>query len=238
MSLMYKVNGRAVRTWHVFKGCNFDCSYCVQRDQAKRQKHRCLDCYNFVPHLHPERLHEKFHAGEVVFVAPAGDISFMLREAYQIDILNTIRKYPDTTFLLQTKDPRYYLKLLHLGPLPTNVLIGTTIETNRVIVGNRPYSYYSKAPYPDERFKLMKAFSLRKYITIEPILDFDPNILLKWVAEIKPEFVYVGYANPLWKAKKLQLPEPSLEKTKTLTVMLGGITEVRVKTLRKAWWEQ
>ena len=238
MSLMYKVNGRPVRTWHVFKGCDFGCLYCVQRDQAKRQKHRCSDCYNFVPHLHPERLHEKFHAGEVVFVAAAGDISFMLREADQIDILNTIRKCPDTTFLLQTKDPRYYLKLLHLGPLPTNVLIGTTIETNRVIVGNQPYSYYSKAPYPDERFKLMKLFSLREYITIEPIMAFDMDVLLRWVKEIAPEFVYVGYLNPLWKAKKLKFPEPSLDMVESLIAELSEITEVRVKTLRKGWCEQ
>ena len=239
MSLMYEVEGKSVRTWNVFKGCKFNCVYCVQREQAKRQEHRCEKCYNYEPHLHPERLNEKFKEGETVFVAAAGDISFMLKKREQIEILNTIRKYSDTTFLLQTKDPRYYLKLLHWGSFPENIVIGTTIETNRVIIGKQPYSLYSKAPYPDERFRLMRTYTnLRKYITIEPIMDFDLDILVEWVKEIAPEFVYVGYLNPLWKAKKLRIPEPPLEKTEELINELKKFTEVRLKTIRKGWDEK
>jgi len=234
---MYEVNGKRVRTWNVFKGCRYDCNYCVQREQAKRQKHRCEKCYNYEPHIHSERLNEKFKAGETVFVAAAGDISFMLKKGEQIDILNAIRKYGDTTFLLQTKDPRYYLKLLHWGSLPTNIVIGTTIETNRGIIGKQPYSYYSKAPYPDERIRWMQRFNQPKFITIEPIFDFDAVVLLAWIKQIAPEFVYVGYLNPLWKAKKLQLPEPPLEKVNELCGELAKFTEVRLKSMRKGWEE-
>ena len=243
-SRMYEVNGKRVRTWNVFKGCEFDCLYCVQRDQAKRQKHRCEKCYSYEPHLHPERLNEKFKSGETVFVASAGDISFMLNKGEQIDILNVIRKYSDTTFLLQTKDPRYYLKLLHWGSFPENIVIGTTIETNRAIMGKvlfsyQPYSHYSKAPYPDERFRWMRHYTnLRKYITMEPIMDFDLDVMVMWIKEIAPEFVYVGYTNPVGKAKKLQLPEPPLEKVKELCWQLAKFTEVRLKTMRKGWNEE
>ena len=239
MSRMYEVNGKRVRTWNVFKGCLFNCVYCVQREQAKRQKHRCELCYRYKPHLHPKRLNEKFKAGETVFVAAAGDISFMLNKGEQIDLLNIIRKYSDTTFLLQTKDPRYYLKLLHWRSFPKNIVIGTTIETNRVIIGKQPYSHYSKAPYPDERFKCMGIYTnLRKYITIEPIMDFDLDVMVAWIKAIAPEFVYVGYLNPVGKAKKLQLLEPSLDKTIKLCKELEKFTEVRLKTLRKGWQEE
>ena len=228
MSLMYEVDGTRVRTWNVFKGCNFGCLYCVQRDQAKRQEHRCSDCYNFVPHPHSERLHEKFHAGETVFVAAAGDISFATRDQWD-DIMAVIKDNPKTTFILQSKNPQCFLREISY---PDNVVLGTTIETNR-----DTYEY-SRAPAPIYRYEAMLDIEHREYVTIEPILDFDLNILLKWVAEIKPEFVYVGYANPLWKAKKLKLPEPSLEDTELLIAKLSGITEVRVKTLRKGWCEQ
>ena len=237
-SRMYEVNGTRVRTWNPFVGCKFNCSYCYAPEIYKRFS-RCEQCKAFIPHFHPERLQQKFKAGETVFVCSMGDISFMLNKGEQIDILNVIRKYSDTTFLLQTKDPRYYLKLLHWGSFPENIVIGTTIETNRVIIGKQPYSHYSKAPYPDERFKCMGVYvNLWKYITIEPIMEFDLNILVKWMKVIAPEFVYVGYLNPLWKAKKLELPEPPLQKTRKLIEELKKFTEVRLKTIRKAWNEE
>ena len=235
---MYELEGKRISTFNPFVGCLHDCSYCYARGQAKRRKHTCENCYRFLPHPHSERINQKFKAGETVFVCSMGDISFMLKKEEQIDILNVIRKYSDTTFLLQTKDPRYYLKLLHWGPLPDNIVIGTTIETNRVIIGKQQYSHYSKAPYPDERFKLMRAHNLRKYIAFEPIFDFDLDVLLQWTKDIAPEFVYIGYLNPVGKAKRLQIPEPPLEKTEELINKLKTFTEVRLKTMRKPWWER
>ncbi|RLG05024.1 MAG: hypothetical protein DRN65_07395, partial [Thaumarchaeota archaeon] len=49
---------------------------------------------------------------------------------------------------------------------------------------------------------------------------------------VKPIFVYVGYDNYGHK-----LPEPTLDKTKQLIAKLSEFTEVRYKTLRKAWYE-
>lgn len=38
------------KTWSPFKGCKFDCIYCVPsfQKQAKRQMHNCMDCYNYM----------------------------------------------------------------------------------------------------------------------------------------------------------------------------------------------
>lgn len=46
--------------WNPWAGCNFGCIYCKTsfQKQAKRQKHRCLDCYNYALHAHPERLNK------------------------------------------------------------------------------------------------------------------------------------------------------------------------------------
>lgn len=232
-SRMYEVNGKRVRTWNVFKGCRFGCNYCIQRDQAKRQKHRCELCYQYKPHLHPERLNEKFKAGETVFVAAAGDISFASDEEFEL-ILNTIEKYPKTTFMLQSKDPRCFL---HHEYLTDNVIIGTTIETTE------DTKTISKAPRPIDRvIKMLEANNPRRdlperYIAIEPIMEFDLVKMVAWIQDIKPKFVYAGYLNPVGKAKKLQIPEPSLEKTIRLCKELDMFTEVRLKTMRKAHYE-
>lgn len=223
---MYEVNGKTVRTWNVFKGCQFDCIYCVQREQAKRQKHRCEKCYAYKPHMHLERLNEKFKEGETVFVAAAGDISFANSEQF-VNVLDVIGNNPKTTFYLQSKNPEWFLKGV---VYPQNIILGTTIETNWGFT-------ISKAPSPISRNFAMATIKHRKYLAIEPIMDFDERTLMEWVKRIKPEFVYVGYLNPLGKAKKLHLPEPSLEKTMKLCKALKGLTEVRFKSMRKAYYE-
>ncbi len=44
------------KTWNPFKGCQFDCTYCVPsfQRQAKRQLHNCQKCYGYTP-LGPAR---------------------------------------------------------------------------------------------------------------------------------------------------------------------------------------
>ena len=241
-SRMYEVEGKTVRTWNIFKGCKFDCIYCVQREQAKRQKHRCEKCYNYEPHLHPERLNEKFKAGETVFVAAAGDISFASFDQFA-DILEVIGKYPETTFYIQSKNPAYFAEYSgFIGWNPelwgTNVVLGTTIETNYTFpIAHNPL--ISKAPsLVNRKNAMVKLDHPRKSVTIEPVLLFDVFTMTEWIRQIAPEFVYVGYTNPVGKAKKLQLPEPPLEKTKELCRELAKFTEVREKSMRKGWDEE
>ena len=85
---------------------------------------------------------------------------------------------------------------------------------------------------PMEIAKLFKM--IRVEDRFEPILDFDLKVFSKWIKAIRPEFVYIGYDN-----HDCKLLEPSLDKTTKLIDELeqSGI-EVRLKTLRKAWFEE
>jgi DNA repair photolyase len=227
---MYEIEGKRVPTWNPFIGCRHNCTYCYASDIAKRQKHRCQNCYDFVPHLHPDRLQKRFKKGETVFVCSMGDISFAAFDTFT-GILAVISNQPKTTFYIQSKDPIYFREYLErFGcSIGDNVVLGTTIETNRNT------KQYSNAPIPTYRYEAMKLLKHREYVTIEPIMDFDMSEMLSWLIEIKPEFVYIGYNSKDRKNK--HLPEPSLAKTEALIAVLEKITEVRLKLIRKAWWE-
>ena len=207
MSRMFK---SITKTWNVFVGCEFNCTYCNARKAAlTRFKH--LDRYKdgFKPHLVESELSRTFKPGEFVFVAYMGDISFAHQtEAYCI--LDRIRQFPDTRFLLCTKDPGCFHKWgLNL---PDNVVIATTLETNREVIP-------SKAPIPIRRYAALKDYiHPHKMVSIEPVMDFDLFQLLDCMEILKPEIIEVGADN-----YHNDLPEPSPEKLESLLYHLRHI---------------
>lgn len=229
----------ARKTFNPFVGCRFNCVYCKPSFQRlmRRQKKRCIKCYMYEPHFHVERLRQtppRTVGDEFIFLCDCGDVSFMSPQEWEL-LLEYVEKWSDRIFLIQSKSPICFTKY----NFPSNVILGTTIETNKInfnIEGCKYKSYreISNAPLPEERYKAMlKVKHRRKAVTVEPILDFDLDVLVSWILNIKPEFVYVGYDN-----HNCSLPEPKLEKTLKLIAELeskGMI--VRRKTLRKAWYE-
>ena len=239
MSLMYEVNGKKIPTWNPHPGCEHNCIYCYS-PEIYRRYNKCDLCEAFVPHPHEGRLKHPpmFKPGETWFVESMGDFAFVPK-AYKEWIIEILATHPKTTFYLQSKNPeRAFLPpyIFHEFDVefPDNVVLGTTIETNEY-----PRMFISEAPYPVFRKHALQQIShKRKYVTVEPILDFDLDVMIEWIKEIAPEFVYVGYLNPVWKAKKLQIPEPPLEKTEKLINELNEkVAEVRLKTMRKGWQE-
>jgi hypothetical protein len=173
--------------------------------------------------LHPERL-KRIPSAKIIFVCGDGDISFCPPE-YTFKIIERIREHnrrcPHKIYYFQSKDPRYFEQFLDY--FPYNVVLLTTLETNR----DQGYDKISKAPKPSIRFKRFLRLNYpRKGVTIEPIMDFDLEILLSWMRSIKPEIVYVGYNS---RPKQVQLPEPSLRKTLKLINRLGEFTAVQRK---------
>ena len=67
----------------------------------------------------------------------------------------------------------------------------------------------------------------------EPVLDFDTDVMRRWVEDINPCMVWLGYDS-----RRNHLPEPELEKVKSFYWELGtrGFIVV-LKKIRPAWWE-
>ena len=219
------------KTWNPFKGCAFDCVYCVPsfQRQSKRQKRLCQKCYTYTPHCHEDRL-SKIPSAQIVFVCGNGDISFCppgftRRIIARIVEQNGRPRSRQRTYYLQSKRPAYFEPFLN--ELPENVILLTTLETNR----DEGYEVISKAPLPSVRYEQFRSLSYpRKAVTVEPVLDFDLHTFVDWIRSIRPEYVWLGFNS---KPRSVELPEPPEAKVQRFAEQLleAGI-EIRGKTLR------
>ena len=239
-----------VKNIPVFRGCDYDCVYCSFKRLVQLNK-KCPQCAVFEPHAHLEALQRtppKTKKDEFITVGLSSDVSFMEGEDFD-KVLDYCRKWGDRTFLIQSKNPEYFLQFAHR--IPDNALLGCTIETNMEqiwtpgtaprFINNMNYRSISKAPIPEKRYAAMLKLDCRKAITIEPILDLNIKTMEDWICRIKPEILYIGYCNDGKNGAKLRLPEPELQKAYALIDRLRRNTygtEVRIKTMRPAWWEK
>ncbi|MHA1608000.1 MAG: DUF5131 family protein [Candidatus Freyarchaeota archaeon] len=211
-------------TWNPLVGCEFRCVYCWARRMAKRLRHKCNRCYYFVPHVHFERLRTRFKSRGVVFVCDMADIFSPSFQPMDIrPVLFKMAMNKKVTFLIETKNPSRYFEFLE--ELPRNVIISTTIETNRVYPKT-----VSRAPSTLERFKAFLGIPWeRKHVSIEPIMDFDMSALTTMMARIEPETVSVGYDN-YGVLRRLGIPQPEKKKYQRLVEELKSFTKVEDKT--------
>lgn len=128
-------------------------------------------------------------------------------------ILAHANTWPDNDYVLQTKNPARYRDVL--DRLPPRCLLGCTIETNRTVEG------LSRALPPADRASAMSLYSWSKFVTIEPILDFDVPEFVAMIRAIGPEFVNIGADS-----KDHGLAEPTRDKVMELAAALtaAGIT--------------
>lgn len=217
------------KTWNPFKGCGFGCSYCVPsfQAQAKRQKQNCSNCYKFIPHKHPERL-PKIPNAPTVFVAGNGDISFcdpaFVRQIIAAIVKKNLKR-PNQVYYFQTKRPEYLAQFI--GEFPPNVILVTTLETNR----DEGYGAVSKAPYPSKRHAQFKQLDWpHKVVTVEPAMDFDLDVFSEWLISLKPEYVWLGFNS---RPKSVSLPEPSKEK---MLALAGRLKKAGIEVRGKELW--
>jgi hypothetical protein len=161
-----------------------------------------------------KELEVKYGSGKTIFIEHCND---MFSASVPTDMINLILehcwKFTDNTYVFQSKNPARFIPFVNVGLLfPPKIILGTTIETNRNIPD------ISKAPRPRERAEAMVSLprEIRKFITVEPVLDFDVDILAGWIAEIRPEFLNLGADS-----KGHNLPEPTLDKILALTEKLA-----------------
>ncbi|PUA31236.1 MAG: hypothetical protein B9J98_07210 [Candidatus Terraquivivens tikiterensis] len=220
--------GEVTETWNPVIGCNHGCVYCWARRLARRLASMGVEpyaSYAFRPTFLPNRLKKRFKKGSMVFVCDMGDLfGEWVPEEWIRSVLDVVRRQPQACFMFLTKNPGRYLRLENL--FPENALLAATIESNR------DYGM-SRAPKPSARLEAMRLLKHPyKGVVVEPIMDFD-ECFVRALRDVGPVFVYIGYDNYGYR-----LPEPPLGKTMELTRMLRGFTEVKVGTLRTAWYER
>lgn len=219
------------RSWNPVTGCTHLCSYCwamrlIETKLRDSPKYRA----GFRPTLHREDLERaSFSPRDVVFVVDMGDLfSDGVPDEWIREVLRRARQFPSTKFLFLTKNPGRYFDFL--GEMPPNAYLGATIETNRDDLARS----VSRAPPPSARARAMIELPWpRKYVSIEPIMDFDLDVMVGWLREISPVTVHIGYDN--WNSR---LPEPPLWKARRLVEEASKITHITLGSLREAWYER
>jgi DNA repair photolyase len=218
-------------TWNPVTGCLYNCNYCWARKLATtklQNSHRYLK--GFKPNLNDAEFRSKFGKGDLVFVSDMGDLfGDFIPSEWIARVLDRISDYPEADFLLMTKNPKRYNEFL--PRMPKNAILGVTIETNYDEIVQ--IDKVSTAPLPSERYNSMKGLDWnRKLVSIEPILDFDLKTFKRWIEDIYPFLVYIGYDNYNHK-----LREPILKMTLNLISMISENALVIKKTIRPAWFE-
>lgn len=193
-------------TWNVIKGkCSHDCSYCYMKRYPQ-------------PELHFEEKELKTELGTGNFIFVGSSCDMWAKEIPVIWLLDVVSKCLNTTnqYLFQTKNPS---KFVQMGEyLSEKWLLATTIESNRY------YPEISKAPAPSERKLAFHYLKQPLMVSIEPIMDFDLDVMVRWMQEINPEFISIGADSG-----NNHLPEPTPDKVKALINALREFTEVKAK---------
>lgn len=215
MSRMFEIEGKRMQTWNVHVGCNFECEYCNARSLAEgRLKHlpQYRDGFDN-PHLVESQLKHRFKPGEWVFVGYMGDIRFAKRDDMD-EIWLAMMNSPGARFMFMSKDPFIFEAWQKMWgyEFGSNIYLGTTLETNREeLTGPR-----SRAPMPASRAgQMMTMYHPHTIISVEPIMDFDVEILGGWIRRIQPQIVFVGADN-----YHHHLPEPHWDKVQALLDIL------------------
>ncbi len=195
--------------------CGMHCQYCSTNSLRKRYE-ACAKKYSGEYRIDEKVLNKNLGSGKTVFVVAQNDLfEADVPDEMIIKILNRMLMYPNNTYMIQTKNPARYSDMINYGwgnygcswtysKILNKVWLGTTIETNRNEI------ILSQAPSVLERATAMCNLpnEFKKYITIEPIVDFDVNLFVDMLAMIKPDKIYIGADS-----KHNNLPEPSAKKT-------------------------
>jgi len=177
-------------TWNPTPGCTHGCPYCWAKSLADRWGK------SFEPQFREHFLKDKMpDDGSWIFVDSTGDIMCNgMRHEWIVSVIEYIyNNKTDNKFLLQTKNP---LRFLYwqietlLRSVQDKIIVGTTFETNRETLGT--------APPPQERYESMlwmREQGYRTFLSMEPMADFDLDVIKEWIPQLQPEAIELGLEN-------------------------------------------
>ena len=184
-------------TWNPIKGaCQHDCTYCYM----KRWGEGRLKTPRFVK----SEMKTDLGKNNFIFIGSSIDIfaDNISGEWICYNVLTKAIGY-NNKYLLQTKNPARYLKIYDDWLIPQKFILSTTIETDLFIP-----EIMRNSPPPEDRAcamaKLPKEY--KRMLTIEPIMKFDLDRLLKLIMLVNPQQINIG-ADTMNK----KLPEPSAD---------------------------
>lgn len=206
-------------SWNPVVGCKHGCKYCWARSLATTRLRRYKKYKNgFKYHLDKKEINRKFKRKNV-FVSAMGDLfGDWVSSKWIKRVLKTIGKSPNTNFLLLTKNPKRFTEFKNF---PDNVILGTTIETNRKYDVTSAHTTHPPQSR-HRRYMVMKTLQWdHKFVAMEPLMDFDLNIFEKWIQNINPEKVSISFDN-----YNHGIISPNKEKAIKLCKDLASFTEV------------
>lgn len=198
-------------TWNTVKGsCYHDCSYCYMKRWGKQKPVR----------FDEKELKTDLGKDNFIFVGSSCDMFAEYIKGEWIDktLWKCIESQDENSFFFQSKNVLGMIEMQNY--FPKNHSVCTTIETNR---------YYPKimnnAPPPIKRHNLFfDLFSVNKYITIEPIMDFDIRLFVDMLNRYNVKQINIGADSG-----NNNLPEPPKEKIIELIAELEKFTKVKQK---------
>jgi DNA repair photolyase len=200
-------------TWNTVKGaCPHGCSYCYMKRWGKQRP------------AYFDKREMKTDLGEGNFIFVGSSCDMFAADIPEAWIGQTLRKCWDSNnkYLFQTKNPKRLMGLDGMEiMLPYHSTVCTTIETNRVYP-----EIMQRSPTPENRVIYLSVLSkaLPRFVTIEPIMDFDLEPLVELVRRCEPEQVNIGADSG-----GHHLPEPSRGQVEALIGELGKFTRVERK---------
>lgn len=201
-------------TWNTIKGeCPHGCSYCYMKRWGKQ------------PPLHFDEKELKTDLGKnnFIFVGSSCDMfADGIRHEWIARTLDYCKKFSENEYLVQTKNPARLPRFIYnysTDFFKTHFFICTTLETN--IFYNTIMNDCLPPKNRASSFALMR--DCNKYITIEPIMDFDVSEFVEMIKTCNPIQVNIGADSS---HKRNMLPEPPKEKILELIGELELFTTV------------
>lgn len=193
-------------TFNIIKGaCYHDCSYCYMKRYGQLKPVR----------FDTKELKTDLGSGNFIFIGSSCDMfAEDIPDEWIQRVFDHCAKF-DNSYLFQTKNTERFVQFRK--QFPKNTVLCTTIETNRWMP-----DIMNKSPSPNSRslwFSMLKEFD--KYITIEPIMDFDLYWMESLIRNCNPIQVNIGADSGGNK-----LPEPSKEKLLALIDRLKKFTVI------------